>query len=107
VGFQDNQCDCVISERSLMPVATVILALWSQRAVSNRFKETLGRAFYSALTFALMNMTVDNQANHCLWVRGLLLQQDQPNHVLVSALQKEYCGMSAQRFAAVLRALVR
>jgi hypothetical protein len=107
VGFQDNQCDCVISERSLMPVATVILALWSQRAVSNRFKETLGRAFYSALTFALMDMTVDNQANHCLWVRGLLLQQDQPNHVLVSALQKEYCGMSAQRFAAVLRALVR
>ena len=105
VGFQDNQCDCSIGER-ILPVATVIMALWSQRAVSNRFKETLGRAFFSALTFAFMNMTAHNQSNHCLWVLGPLLKQDQPNHLLVSALLDDFCPSAGRRLAAAVLSLL-
>jgi hypothetical protein len=104
VGFQDNQCDCSIGQ-GFLPVATVILSLWSQRAVSNRFKETPGRAFFSALTFALMNMTAHNQSNHCLWVVGPWLKQDQPNHVLANVLSDDFCPAAARRLTAVLQGL--
>jgi hypothetical protein len=99
-GFQDNQCDCVIGE-GLMPVATLILAL-SQRAVSNRFKETLGRVFFSAITFGWMNTTTQNQANHCLWILGTLLNQDQPNQILANVLQPGRCPDSQRRLLALL-----
>jgi hypothetical protein len=83
VGFQDNQCDCVVPTGT-MTMANALFGI-SLRTVSNRFKETPGRALYSAFTFGFMNMTAHNQANHCLLVAGTLFTQDQPNHILNSA----------------------
>jgi hypothetical protein len=104
VGFQDNQCDCLLKD-GVMPSAAVLLGLASQRAVSNRFKETPGKALFSAVTFALMNMTVHNQANHCLKVVGPLLELAQPNHVLIGAFLKEYCRSAETKLTAMLKAL--
>lgn len=104
VGFQDNQCDCLIKE-GVMPSAVVLLGLSSQRAVSNRFKETLGKALFSAVTFALMNMTTHNQSNHCLKVVGPLLKQAQPNHVLIGAFLKDFCPSAEKKLTAMLKAL--
>jgi hypothetical protein len=101
VGFQDNQCECVLREGSML-AATLILSLVSQRSVSNRFKETQWRALFSAMTFALMNITAHNQANHCLWVAGPLLKQDQPNHILANVLQPDHCPGSERRLVATL-----
>jgi len=105
LGFQDNQCDCLVREGQLMTGA-LLLGLFSVRVVSNRFKETLGRALFSSVSFALMNMTAHNQANHCLMVVGPLFMQDKPNHVLVSAYQKEYCANAERTFIEALRGLV-
>jgi hypothetical protein len=104
VGFQDNQCDCLLKE-GVMPSAVVLLGLASQRAVSNRLKETLGKALFSAMTFALMNMTVHNQANHCLKVVGPLLEQAQPNHVLIGAFLKDFCPSAEKKLVEMLKAL--
>lgn len=104
LGFQDNQCDCLVREGQMV-AAAFLLGLYSVRVVSNRFKETLGRALFSAVSFALMNMTAHNQANHCLMVVGPLLMQDKPNHVLVSAYQKDYCPAAERTFAQAVRGL--
>lgn len=42
----------------------------SVRASNNRLKEGLLNAFYSAITLGIINTTTDNQATHCLFVRG-------------------------------------
>jgi hypothetical protein len=103
IGFGDNQCDCLIEEGQ-MPVANVLLGLLSVRTAANRFSETLGKAQFSALTFALMNMTVNNQANHCLKVVGPLRLQAQPNHVLISISLKEYCPAAERTLIALMTA---
>jgi hypothetical protein len=54
------------------------------------------------MTFALMNITAHNQANHCLWVAGPLLKQDQPNHILANVLQPDHCPGSERRLVATL-----
>jgi hypothetical protein len=100
VGFQDNQCDYVVPTGT-MTLANALFGI-SLRAVSNRFKETPGRALYSALTFGAMNMTAHNQANHCLLVMGTMLSQDQPNHILNAAA----CPRARQDLAAQIRPLV-
>jgi hypothetical protein len=100
VGFQDNQCDCVIPAGTMF-VANALFGI-SVRAVSNRFKETPGRALYSAFTFGVMNMTAHNQANHCLLVMGTLRMQDRPNHVLNSAA----CPGARRTLAVQVRPLV-
>ena len=102
VGFSDNQCECQIAHEQLMPAATLISGLISQRTVSNRFSETLGRAWFSGLTFAIMNMTTNNQANHCLKVVGVLLQTAQPNHVLISTSKKTFCDDAEKKLAGLL-----
>jgi hypothetical protein len=103
VGFADNQCDCLIGEGA-MPVANLLLGLWTERVVANRFTETLGKAQFSAFTFAIMNMTVNNQANHCLRTIGPLRLQAQPNHVLISAFLKDYCTNAERQLVTVVRA---
>jgi hypothetical protein len=103
IGFADNQCDCSIAEGT-MTIATMLLGLLSQRAVANRLSETLGRAQYSALTFALMNMTVNNQANHCLEIVGPLLVNAQPNHILITAFLEDYCPNAERSLVSAMRA---
>jgi hypothetical protein len=102
IGFADNQCDCYIAEGT-MPVATLLLGLLSTRAAANRFSETLARAQFSAFTFALMNMTVNNQANHCLRIIGPLRLQAQPNHILITAFLKDYCPNAERNLISMMR----
>jgi hypothetical protein len=104
LGFQDNQCGCVVEDR-LIPAAAALLGLVSVRTVSNRFKETLGRALFSAVTWGIMNMTAHNQANHCLRAIGVLLQ-NQPNHELVTMFQKQFCAGAERNLIAQLGTLV-
>jgi hypothetical protein len=104
LGFADNQCECYLGQAT-MAVATVLVGLISLRAADNRFSETLGKAQFSALTLALMNMTVNNQANHCLRIIGLLRQQAVPNHVLVTAFQSEYCRVADRNLVSMVRSI--
>lgn len=102
VGFADNQCECLLGEATL-PIATLLLGLISLRTTGNRFAETLGRAQLSAFTLSLMNLTVNNQANHCLRIVGLLHQQAVPNHVLITAFLKDYCPNADRELVAQMR----
>jgi hypothetical protein len=66
----------------------------SLRASDNRLNEGLPNAIYSGVTLGVMNMTTDNQATHCLLIRrwggaGLIVAQ--PNTVLMTAIQPEFC----------------
>jgi hypothetical protein len=90
VLFDDNRCllDLARVPSGLGPalpgnlLLPAILIL-SMDDVGFQFKETPGKALFSAMTFGQMNMTVHNQANHCLKVVGAPpLVQIQPNHIL-------------------------
>lgn len=105
LGFQDNQCECRVSDGQLATQA-LLMSLISVRVVSNRFKETMGRALFSAVSFAVMNMTAHNQANHCLKVVGPLFMQDKPNHVLVWTFKKEYCEESERTFTQIVKGIL-
>jgi Family of unknown function (DUF6519) len=103
VGFQNNECGCVIGH-GLMPVAAVLFGV-SVRVVSNRLQETLGRAQFSAWTVGMMNMTALNQTNHCLLIVGTKLQQDQPNHVLIGIGNPQFCPAALRDVMERVRAL--
>ena len=63
ISCSDNQSDC---DLAIDAVATNALAVGlSARFVSNRFKQGLLNAIYSAVTVAYLNTTVDNQGTHC------------------------------------------
>jgi hypothetical protein len=63
ISCSDNQSDC---DLAIDAVATNALAIGlSARFVSNRFKQGLANAIYSAVTVAYLNTTVDNQGTHC------------------------------------------
>jgi Family of unknown function (DUF6519) len=68
VSFQNNQCDANLFDDFILTQA--ILFGVSLRVNDNRFKEGIRNAFYSAVTLGIMNTTTDNQATHCLLVRG-------------------------------------
>ena len=87
LGFEDNQCDAYLRDKT-MPSGAVLLSLVSLRAIGNRFKETLGKVHYSAFTAGLLNMTVNNQANHCLEALNILQTTEAPNHILLNNCQE-------------------
>jgi hypothetical protein len=63
VGLSDNQSDC---DLVLDLVGTNALVFgFSVRTTSNRFKEGLINAFYSAMTLGYLNWTTDNHGTHC------------------------------------------
>lgn len=68
VSFQNNQCDANLLDDFIL--AQAILFGASLRVNDNRFKEGIMNAFYSAVTLGIMNTTTNNQATHCLLVRG-------------------------------------
>jgi hypothetical protein len=70
VGMTDNQCE--ISSTNVFVAADAFVVGGSVRVADNRFSETWMRTFYSALTFAGMNTTTDNQSTHCILARALL-----------------------------------
>ncbi len=104
LGFEDNQCDAYLREKTI-PSGAVLFSMLSLRVIGNRFKETLGKAHYSAFTAGLLNMTVNNQANHCLEALNILQTTDAPNHVLLSAFLKDYCQEAKQVVIRTLTAM--
>ncbi|HJY28891.1 MAG TPA: right-handed parallel beta-helix repeat-containing protein, partial [Pyrinomonadaceae bacterium] len=89
VGFHNNQCDCDLPPGDLI-FSQVVLFGMSLRVTDNRFKEGLLGAWLSAMTLGLLNMTTNNQATHCLWIRGNMVE-NQPNTILASAFNPKIC----------------
>ena len=92
VAFEDNESSVTIASGG------VITNLWAfgatLRVIGNRFTEPLPNALLSGITLGVMNMTNDNQANHCLLIRGWAgagLLVDQPNSILIAALSPQFC----------------
>ena len=80
IAMSDNQCDC---DLVLDLVALNALAFgFSVRATSNRFKEGLVNAFYSAMTIGYLNSTTDNQGTHCFVRVGKQIPASHSNMVL-------------------------
>jgi hypothetical protein len=92
IGFQENQCDCVLAAGAFIPMQ-VFLQANTLRVSDNRFTESLGRATLSASTFGFLNTTTDNQSTHCLLIRGTAGLVNKPNLVLQAALHPHYCDV--------------
>jgi hypothetical protein len=82
IGFHNNQCDCDLFDDFVFSQA--LLFGMSVRASDNRFKESLLNALYSATTLGWINITTDNQATHCLLIRGRLFL-DKQNIILIDS----------------------
>ncbi len=100
VSFQDNQCDIandfVFDEIHL---SQAIVIGWSVRVQSNRFKEGIVGALFSALTMSFFaNFTLVNQATHCIFGFNLFGGNEdvEPNHVLFDLFN--LCGDDDDQF---------
>lgn len=80
VGLSDNQSDCDLA-LDLLGV-NALVAGFSLRTTSNRFKQGLFNAFYSAVTIGYLNWTTDNQGTHCFVRVGKQSQLPGENMVL-------------------------
>lgn len=91
IGFMDNQCDCNLLDDLVL--AQVVLFGFSLRACTNRLKESLLHARFSALTLGLVNTTTHNQATHCVLARAYIPAYlvGTPNTVLIDPLGTGYC----------------
>jgi hypothetical protein len=90
IGFHNNQCDCSLLDDVVLSQA--IMFGISLRVSDNRFKEGLRNALYSAVTLGMLNMTTDNQATHCLLIRGWAnMIVNQPNRVLLEGFVPGIC----------------
>ncbi len=73
ISFHNNQCDANLFDDLI--VAQALIFGISVRVSDNRFKEGIFNAALSAVTLGIMNTTTDNQATHCLLVRGWNIPQ--------------------------------
>jgi hypothetical protein len=90
IGFHDNQCSVKIARGGML--TNLFAFAVSLRVEGNLFEEGLPNAIYSAITLGVMNMTMADQAVHCLLIRGWPnLVVDQPNTVLVQAVNPAFC----------------
>jgi len=89
VGFHNNQCDCDLPLGDVIFSHAILFGM-SLRVTDNRFKEGLLGAWLSAMTMGMLNMTTNNQATHCLWIRGNMVE-NQPNTILASAFNPKIC----------------
>ncbi|HLL70150.1 MAG TPA: DUF6519 domain-containing protein [Pyrinomonadaceae bacterium] len=98
IGFHSNQCDCDLLDDFIISQALVFGI--SVRVSDNRFKEGFFNAILSAMTFGMLNATTDNQATHCLLIRGWpQLVVSNPNIILQTLTSRSLCD----RFDQVLR----
>ncbi len=82
ISFADNQLDASFLI-DLMLSNAIVLGM-SVRINDNRFKESLILALYSVISLGLLfNHTVDNQATHCIFAKGLLKDRVRDNHILM------------------------
>ena len=92
LAFHGNQCDCSLFDDFILVQA--FLLGFSLRVSDNRFKEGLYNALLSAASFGSLNMTLDNQATHCLMIRPSPPNPrtvDGPNTVLPIGPFSRYC----------------
>ncbi len=97
VGFHDNECSVQVAQGGVL--TNLFAFAVSLRVEGNSFDEGLPNAIFSAVTLGALNMTMANQAVHCLLIRGwpnLVVQQ--PNTVLMAAVNPAFC----RRYAEVL-----
>lgn len=91
IGFHNNQCDCNLFDDFV--ISQAFLFGISLRVSDNRFKEGLLNALYSAVTLGVLNTTTDNQATHCLLIRGWTgLVVHQLNTILPAGIFDNLCG---------------
>jgi hypothetical protein len=83
VALLDNQIQTETPGGMLIAVAAWAASL---RAAGNRFTEIPLRAFFSYLSFGLVNQATSNQATHCIAVGGGNPAIDAGNQVLVTLL---------------------
>jgi len=94
ISFADNQLDASFLI-DLMISNAIVLGM-SVRINDNRFKESLILALYSVISLGLLfNHTVDNQATHCVFAKGLLHERVRDNQILMSALCERLSGLKA------------
>jgi len=83
ISFADNQLDASFLI-DLMISNAIVLGM-SVRINDNRFKESLILSLFSAISFGLLfNHTVDNQATHCIFAKGLLHERVRDNQILMA-----------------------
>jgi hypothetical protein len=98
IGFHSNQCDCDLLDDFIL--SQLVVFGISVRVSDNRFKEGIFNAALSAMTFGMLNTTTDNQATHCLLIRGWpQLVVSEPNIILQSLSTQSFCD----RYKAVQR----
>ncbi len=91
VSFHGNQCDCLLGTNLILINAVLLGA--TLRVSDNRFREGLQNGFLSAVTLGLANTTSDNQADHCLLIRGMpLLTSSGFNTVLMKQFCENVCN---------------
>jgi hypothetical protein len=97
-GFNDNECTVDLLEGGV--ISNALVFGFSVRLTDNRLDEGLPNALFSGITLGVMNMTTDNQATHCLLIRGwgAALTVAQPNTVLVGAIQPAFCARLVRLF---------
>jgi hypothetical protein len=89
VSACDNQFEYHVDGR--VAVADLVAAGSSVRTSDNRLAETWGRAFFSVLSFGILNTADSNQSTHCLKANGIE-RAVAHNLVLGTAFCKELCG---------------
>jgi hypothetical protein len=96
IGVHDNQC--LTRMPGGEPVLTQLFVFGdSVRVTGNRFKEGPEEALFSGITIGGMNITAQNEATHCLMVKGPANQLRNSDN-LVRASKSEYCDAIATRF---------
>jgi hypothetical protein len=111
VALENNQCLTQTGDNDLA-VHALATSLLSVRVLGNRLQETLGHAFLSALSSGIMNLTLSNQANHCLEVWGAM-KTAAPNQILIGGLvpvpkgNPAYCDQADLKLVKLLGAFLR
>jgi hypothetical protein len=102
ISADGNQCEGRVPPQQILVLNGFFLA-WSLRLTNNRFEEQIQFGL-SALTFGLMNCTVNNQGTRCFAIVGLaLLTVKTPNISLVSALTSpDPCAVFARQLSAAM-----
>jgi parallel beta helix pectate lyase-like protein len=93
VALSDNQSDCdLVLDIALM---NALVLAFSTRTTSNRFKEGLFNALFSAITIAYLNTTTDNQGTHCFVRAGNPVPLPGQNTALVQVFNRDACANAA------------
>jgi len=96
-----NQFECRLFTQNLL--ANGFIFGWSTRVNDNRFEERLALPGVSAMTWAAMNSTTDNQGTRCFLAIGIpALAVRAPNRSTLSLYLNDFCGDLSRTVTAAL-----